>query len=109
MAMKHCCEYIRGLRFKLRSMGIPVELPSYIFGDNKSVLVNGSKPDSVLQKKSTSVAYHYVREGTAANEWRLTYVNTDDNCADLLSKPLPSGRKRVKFTSMILHHIYDYD
>ena len=109
MAMKHCCEYLRGLRFKLRSMGIPVIGPCYICGDNKSVLVNSSKPDSVLKKKSTSIAYHYVREGSASDEWRMTYVNTDDNCADMLSKSLPSGRKRKKFTSMILHHVYDHE
>ena len=109
MAMKHCCEYLCGLRYKLRSMGISVDSPCYVFGDNKSVLVNGSKPDSVLQKKSNSVAYHFVREGTAANEWKLTYVNTDDNCADMLSKSLPGGRKRQRFTSMLLHHVYDYE
>ena len=109
MAMKHCCEYLRGLRFKLRSMGIPVDFPCYIYGDNKSVLVNGSQPFSVLKKKSNSIAYHFVREGSAADEWRLTYVNTDDNCADMLSKSLPGGRKRRRFTGMILHHVYDYD
>ena len=109
MAMKHCCEYLRGLRFKLRSMGILVETPCFVYGDNKSVLVNGSKPDSVLQKKSTSVACHFVREGSTSDEWRLTYVNTDDNCADMLSKSLPGGRKRIKFAKMILHHVYDYE
>jgi hypothetical protein len=109
MAMKHCCEYLRGLRFKLRSMGIPVDFPCYVFGDNKSVLVNGSQPFSVLKKKSNSIAYHYVREGSAADEWRLSYVNTNDNCADMLSKHLAGGQKRRRFTSMILHHVYDYD
>ena len=109
MAMKHCCEYLRGLRFKLRSMGIPVDFPCYVYGDNKSVLVNGSQPFSVLKKKSNSIAYHFVREGSAADEWRLTYVNTNDNCADMLSKSLPGGQKRKRFTSMILHHVYDYD
>ena len=51
IAMKQCCVYIRGLRYKLRMMGIPVEGPSCIFGDNKSVLVNSSQPDSVLTKE----------------------------------------------------------
>ena len=109
MAMKACCEYLRGLRFKLRSFGIPVDTPCYIFGDNKSVLSNTSIPDSVLQKKSLSIAYHFVREGVAANEWLTAYVNTDDNCADMLSKSLPGGQKRRKFTGMILHHVFDYD
>jgi hypothetical protein len=109
MAMKSCCEYLRGLRFKLRSFGIPVDSPCYVFGDNKSVLSNASIPDSVLQKKSLSIAYHFVREGTAANEWLTAYINTNDNCSDMLSKSLPGGAKRRKFTCMILHHVYDYD
>ena len=109
MAMKQCCEYLRGLRFKLRSMGIPVDFPCFVYGDNKSVLVNGSEPYSVLKKKSNSIAYHFVREGSSADEWRLTYINTDDNCSDMLSKCLPGGRKRKRFTSMLLHHVYDYE
>ena len=31
VAMKQCCEYIRGLRYKLRMMGIPVEGPMCIY------------------------------------------------------------------------------
>ena len=42
-------------------MGIPINDPAYVFGDNKSVLVNSSKPDSVLKKKNNSIAYHHVR------------------------------------------------
>ena len=60
IAMKECCEYIRGLRYKLCMMGIAINGPAYVFGDNKSVLVNSSKPTSVLKKKSNSIAYHLV-------------------------------------------------
>ena len=74
-------------------MGIPVEGPAFIFGDNKSVLANSSLPNSVLQKKSNSIAYHFVREGSAKDEWRTTYVPTTDNVADLLTKPLCGGTK----------------
>ncbi len=28
IAMKTCCEYVRGLRYKLRMMGIPVDFPA---------------------------------------------------------------------------------
>ena len=68
-AMKSCCEYVRGLRYKLRMLGTPVELPTYTFGDNQSVLVNASKPNSSLKKKSSSIAFHFVREGAAKDEW----------------------------------------
>lgn len=56
VAMKHCCEYIRGLRYKLRMMGIPCQEPSFIYGDNQSVLYNTKLPESTLKKKSNSIA-----------------------------------------------------
>ncbi len=104
---KQCTEYLRGLRYKLRMMGIPINGPAYILGDNQSVLCNTSIPDSTLKKKSQSIAYHFVREGVARDEWRTAYVNTNDNPSDLLTNPLPAGGKREKFVQMILHHIFD--
>jgi hypothetical protein len=107
IAMKQCCEYLRGLRYKLRMMGIPCEGPAYIFGDNQSVLYNTSIPDSTLKKKSQSIAYHLIREGSARDEWRTAYVNTHENEADLLTKCLPSEPKRKGFVRNIIHHIFD--
>jgi hypothetical protein len=103
-AMKQCCEYIRGLRYRLRMMGIPIIGCAFIYGDNQSVLYNTSLPDSILKKKSQSIAYHYVREGVARDEWRTAYVNTNENPADLLTKPL-SSEKRAVFINMMLHHV----
>ena len=103
--MKSCCEYIRGLRYKLRMMGIPAEGSAYVFGYNKSVLINSLNPDSVLKKKSTSVAYHFVREGVAKNEWKVAYISTHENPADILTKPSLISDKRSKFIAMILHHL----
>ena len=108
IALKTCCEYIRGLRYKLRMMGISVHSPAYIFEDNQSVLTNSTLPHSTLKKKSSSIAYHYVREGVAKREWMLTYISTHDNVADLLTKPLTNVEKRRRLISMIIHHIYSY-
>ena len=73
--------------------------------NNQSVLVNSSTPQSQLRKKSNSVAYHHVREGSALDEWRVTYINTNDNLADLLTKNLPAGEKRLKFCQALLHYL----
>lgn len=108
IAMKQCCEYIRGLRYKLRMLWIPCEGPAYICGDNQSVLAKTSIPDSVLKKKSQSIAYHMVREGCARDEWRTSYVNTQENEADLLTKLLPHGEKRKRFVQNLLHHVYEH-
>jgi len=105
VAMKQATEYVRGLRYKLRMMGIKVDEPAFVFGDNQSVLCNTTAPASTLKKKSNAIAYHFVREGVARDEWRTAYVNTDENLADLLTKPL-SGPKRAKFVRMVLHHVF---
>jgi hypothetical protein len=43
-------------------MGIPCEGPAYIHGDNQFVLSSCGIPDSILTKKSQSIAYHlYVK------------------------------------------------
>ncbi len=76
---------------------------TYVFGDNQSVLANTTAPDSTLKKKSNAIAYHFIREGCARVEWRTTYINTDKNVADLLTKPL-AGPKRTRFVWMLLHH-----
>ena len=96
-AMKQCTECVRGLRHKLKMMGIPINGPTFIFGDNQSVLANTTIPDSTSKKKSQSIACHFVREGVARDEWRTAHVNTHDNAADLLTKPLPANEKRRTF------------
>ena len=88
-------------------MGIPVEFPTFTFGDNQSVLVNSSKPHSSLKKKSSSIAFHIVREGLTKDEWRDAYLNTNHNCADMGTKSLPGGEKRTRHTSFLLHYVYD--
>ena len=104
MAMKQMTEYLRGLRYKLRMFGIPVGEPAFVYGDNQSVLVNSSMPASTLKKKSQLIAFHFVLEGCAADEWRTIYVNTNLKVADLMTKPL-AGEKCWGFVRMLLHHI----
>ena len=59
----------------------------------------------MLKKKYNSIAYHFVREGTACDEWRATYIKNNDNLTDLLNKALSYGEKRTKFCKMLLYHI----
>jgi hypothetical protein len=87
-------------------MGIPCENPAYILGNNQSVLANTTISNSTLKKKNQSIWYHFVREGAARDEWRTSYVNTNDNEADLLTKLLPVGAKRIGFVKRLIHHVY---
>ena len=79
-------------------MGIPINGHTFVYSDNNSMLVNSSKPDSVLKEKNNLVAYHHVHEGSARDEyeWRVTYISTDENQSDFMTKCLPFGEKRRK-------------
>ena len=101
--MKQCTEYVRGLKYKLRMMGISCEGPYYVFGDNQPVLNNSSNPDSRLNKKSSGIAYNFVCEGVARDEWRCTYVKSEKNQSDLLTKVIVNGPKRSRHVQKILH------
>ena len=103
MALKTGTEYLRGLRFKLRAMGIPVTKLVFVYGDSKSVLCNTTAPDSQLKKKLNSVAYHHCREGVALDEWRTCYLNTNENMSDMMTKPLPAGEKQENFCKKLFY------
>ena len=82
MALKYATEHIRGLKYKLRMTGIPFPDPCYVYGDNKSVLYNTTLPESILKKRSNSIAYRFVREGVAMSEWVTGYEPGDSNALD---------------------------
>ena len=88
-------------------MGIQLEHCCFIYGDNKSVLYNTTLPDSVLKKKKQhSIAYHYVREGCATDEWRTTYIKIDENCSDICTKSLSAGINRKRKVRSVMYDIY---
>ena len=66
--MKTGVEALRGIRYKLRMMGVPLTRPTYIYGDNMSVIYNTSRPESTLKKKINSICYHAVREAVVSGE-----------------------------------------
>jgi hypothetical protein len=90
VALRIATEMIEALRYKLRMFGIPIDGPSNVFCDNKSVVTNSTIPTSLLNKKHNSIAYHRVRESIAAKVTRIAKVDTKENLADLLTKFLPT-------------------
>ena len=88
-------------------MGVKIDGPPSIYGDNMSVIRNTSKPESMLKKKSNSICYYFVREAVAMRECLNIHVPTTRNWADLLTKVL-FGKKRPKLVQVVLFDIYDY-
>jgi hypothetical protein len=84
-----CVELVESLRYKLRMFGIPIDGPANVFCDNNSVVINATIPNSSLKKKHNAIAYHRVREAVASLVIRVAKVKSEENLADIFTKPLP--------------------
>ena len=76
------------LIYTLQMIGVPVDGSALLLGDNKSVVINTTIPSSALKKKHNAIAYHRVREAVAARLIRFCHIDTSQNIADVLTKPL---------------------
>ena len=99
---KQHIDALQGLRYKLRMMGIPISGPSYIYGDNMSVIHNTSGPESALRKKSDSVCYHAVCESVTMGESLVGHIPSKENVADLLTKVLMDIREDTWSVTFII-------
>ena len=100
-ALKVATDLIKGMRYKLRMMGVPLDGPAHVRVDNMSVVKNTTIPESVLKKKSNSIAYHYVRENVAGGTMKIGYEPSGTNLADMLTKT-QSGPQRKRLADMVL-------
>jgi hypothetical protein len=85
-------ELILEVRYMLRLLGVALDGPALMLGDNMSVVLNNTVPSSVLKKKHNAIAYHCVREDIAARMMRFAYIKSEENVSDVLTKPLSNEK-----------------
>jgi hypothetical protein len=76
----------QGLRATLRYLGVLVSEPSYMFGDNGSVVTVSMIPDSQLGHRHLALSYHYMREAVASGMVKFYHISGEINPSNLLSK-----------------------
>ena len=87
--MKIGMKTLRGLRYKLCVVGVPISGPSLIYGENMSVIHNTQRPESMLKKKSNSIWYHAIRECVTMKEILTGHVPSVDNPEDICTRVVP--------------------
>ena len=86
VAAKVATELILEYRYTLRMLGVEPDGPALLLGDNNSVVLNCTMPNSVLKKKHAACSYHRVREAIAAGIMKFTHIPSEYNYADILTK-----------------------
>ena len=55
LAMNIVMEMLRGIRYKMRMMGVPISVPSCIYLDNMLVIHNTQRPEFTMKNKSNYI------------------------------------------------------
>jgi hypothetical protein len=108
VVMKNGIETCRGVRYKLRMMGVTLSGPMCVYGDNVAVVHNTQRPESVLKKKSNSLCYHMVREYTSMGESIIGHVPSVENPSDICTKVVVGGQKQNHLICLLLHDLFKY-
>ena len=90
------------LRYKLRMLGVPLQGPTVMYGDNQSVIINTTNPSSTLKKKHNALAYHRTREAIAAGIIDFRFVRSEENYADLLTKALSPRNFQILMKQLLM-------
>jgi hypothetical protein len=82
-------EQIVDLRYTICMMGVPLDSPAWMFGNNESVVKSATIPHLSLMKRHNALAYHRVREAIAAKVLYFCHIPGNQNPANVLTKFLP--------------------
>ena len=86
VAMKIGIENVHRIRYMLYMMGVPISGPSYVYGDNMSVIHNTQHLNLTLKKTSNQICYHAVDESIAMGESLTCHIDSTENSADIAPK-----------------------
>ena len=67
-----------------------------LYGDNQAALAIASNDSDSPKTKHMAVRYHFLRQQAAAGVLQLCYVRSEDNTADIFTKPLD----KIKFSKL---------
>jgi hypothetical protein len=88
VAGRTATEQVIDIRHTLCMMGVPIDGPTCMFGDNKSVIASSTMPHSMLGKrhKNSMLSYHRCREAIAAGISEMFHMDGKQNSSDVMTK-----------------------
>lgn len=94
IALSEVCQELAWLKRLCTDFGIIIIDPSQVFSDNQSAIAL-STAECSNRTKYIDTKYHYVKWAVKWKRVFLEYKRTDENLADILTKPLNSTKIKV--------------
>ncbi|KAE8666843.1 hypothetical protein F3Y22_tig00112490pilonHSYRG00048 [Hibiscus syriacus] len=88
VAATSCVCHAIWLRNLLKEIGLIQEEPTKVCVDNKSAIALAKNPVFHDRTKHIDIRYHYIRECVARKDVEVEYVKSQDQVADIFTKPL---------------------
>ncbi|KAL5539459.1 hypothetical protein UlMin_045115 [Ulmus minor] len=88
VAATSCVCHAVWLRNLLKELSMTQEDPTQICVDNKSAIALAKNPVFHDRSKHIDIRYHYIRECIARKDVQVEYVKSQDQIADIFTKPL---------------------
>ena len=93
------------LRNLLAEIGFPVSGATPIYCDNTAAKAVAENPVAAKSLKHVARRHFFVRELVQNGKLNVTYISTDDNVADIFTKPLDKTTF-LKFRAGLLHLLH---
>ncbi|XP_019158353.1 PREDICTED: uncharacterized protein LOC109155079 [Ipomoea nil] len=76
----------------LRELGLHSGAPATLWCDNLGATYLCANPMFHARTKHVEVDYHFVLDKVTSGEYKVSFVSTKDQVADIFTKPLPAAR-----------------
>jgi hypothetical protein len=100
IAQTHAAKELIWLRAFLGELTIPFSEPTTLHCDNQGAIALSKDNKFHARTKHIDIRYHFIREAVENKKIHMHYVPTDDNVADIFTKPLAKP-KFEKFVKML--------
>jgi hypothetical protein len=94
MAASAAVQDVLFLRLIMADLGVQIKEPTVIFEDNSGTIFMSKAQGNHKRMKHLDLKVHFVREACEAKLVELKYINTKDQAADMMTKPLGGPQLR---------------
>ena len=89
MAATQAIQTVLALRQILRDIGKEIKEPTVLFEDNQAAIYFAHNEAVPPRMKHIDLREHFVRDHVQSGDVRFAKIASEDNCADLFTKPMP--------------------
>jgi hypothetical protein len=102
------CQEILFLCQMVTDLGHPPTRATVVFCDNHCAIHNVTRGCTSRKTRHIALKYHLSRDLAAKDIIRMVYVPTDDNCADILTKHVPSATAHRLASRFMTYTCHDH-